>query len=295
MPPKSKAASKRKINQNLIKVQDRDALLEDPPIKGQNFALVSFLEPDELIKNKETFMFEHFMKSIVGDLGDILKFLENKYKDDKGIFTTIKERYSYLINNDLHEQYVYFKKNADDLEDQYYKLNDFQPTRRGFKIRGNYDSIPECQARCKQLRVIDPHHNIHILQVGAWCLFNPNEDDIENQEYSYDELNTLMHKYNENRQHAKEYFEERKDDMMKEIEKENEDKKKKAELEAHQKVMEIEDNGENEIIGVDAGTGETKEVDSDYVKIAEPTPELMSGLEMDDPWLQRKKEHEKQE
>jgi len=309
MPPKKKTAATRKVNQNLIKVSERDALMEDPSIKGQNYALVSFLEPTDILKSKETFMLEHFMKSILGDLGDVMKFLENKYTEDKGIFTTIKERYNYLIKNDLHEQFVYFKKNADDLEDTYYKQNDFQPTRRGFKIRGVYDSIPECQAKCKQLRVIDPQHNIHILQTGTWCIFNPNEDDIEHQEYAYDELNTLMHKYNTNRRDAQEFYDERKNELIEENKKDNIEKKKRIDAE-NAKVNLIEDSeetgetgGTDKTDGTDKtggtdkteNTGDNEIIGSNKViepneKVEVPTAELMSGLEGDDPWLQRKKE-----
>jgi len=274
MAPKRKGEAKKNINKNLIKVEDRDLLDEDPPITGQKFYLVSFLEPEEILKQKETFMFEKFMDSTLSELGDVLKFLENKYVDDKGIFNTIRQRYDYLTTKNFHEQYQYFKRNADDLEEEYYAKNDFQPTRRGFKVRGAYDSIPEAQAKCKKLRVLDPNHHIHVAQLGTWCLFNPNPDDIADQQYAYEELNTLMSKYLENRQHAKEFFDNRKNELIEDNIKENKEKQKKND---QQKLEDITEDQEGE-----------KEAENEIV------PQAIAGLEDDDPWMKQKMEQERQ-
>lgn len=279
MAPKRKTDGKKKIpahvNKNLIKIEERDLLDEDPPIKGQNYFLVSFIDPEEIIKQKETFLFEKFMDSTLSDLGDVIKFLENKYKNDKGIFNTIRQRYDYLTSKNFHEQFQYFKKNADDLEEEYYKKHDFQPTRRGFKIRGAFDSIPEAQSKCKKLRVLDPNHNIHVAQLGTWCLFNPNADDIDDQQYAYEELNTLMGKYLENRAHAKEFFDERKAELMEDNIRENEEKKKKYE---QKKLENITEDAEGEA---------EAEAENTIVTTA------MHGIDDDDdPWMKQKKEQE---
>jgi hypothetical protein len=277
MAPKRKTEQKKKlpehVNKNLIKVEDRDLLDEDPPIKSQNYFLVSFIDPEEIIKQKETFLFEKFMESTLSELGDVIKFLENKYEDDKGIFNTIRQRYDYLTTKNFHEQFQYFKKNADDLEEEYYKKHDFQPTRRGFKIRGAFDSIPEAQSKCKKLRVLDPNHHIHVAQLGTWCLFNPNPDDIADQQYAYEELNTLMGKYLENRAHAKEFFDERKAELIEDNIRENEEKKKKYET---KKLEDISEDQEGE-----------KEAEDENKII----PTAMHGLDDDDdPWMKQKKE-----
>lgn len=276
MAPKKKNEGKKKlpshVNKNLIKIEDRDLLDEDPPIKGQNYFLVSFIDPEEILKQKETFLFEKFMESTISELGDVIKFLENKYVDDKGIFNTIRQRYDYLTTQNFHEQFQYFKKNADDLEEEYYKKHDFQPTRRGFKIRGAFDSIQEAQSKCKKLRVLDPNHNIHVAQLGTWCLFNPNADDIDDQQYAYEELNTLMCKYLENRAHAKEFFDERKAELIEDNIRENEEKKKKYE---QKKLENISEDAEGEA---------NAEAENKIV------PTAMHGLDDDDdPWMKKKK------
>ena len=40
-----------------------DLLEEDKPISGQKFVCVSFVCPDEILKNKDRFFFQEFLKS----------------------------------------------------------------------------------------------------------------------------------------------------------------------------------------------------------------------------------------
>ena len=39
-----------------------DLLEEDRPITGQHFACVSFISPEKIIKSKDMFYFEHYLK-----------------------------------------------------------------------------------------------------------------------------------------------------------------------------------------------------------------------------------------
>ena len=40
-----------------------DLLHEDSPLPGQKFACVSFVSPEKILKNKELFYFEKFLKN----------------------------------------------------------------------------------------------------------------------------------------------------------------------------------------------------------------------------------------
>ena len=40
-----------------------DVLDEDKPISGQKFACVSFISPEKILKNKELFLFNEFIKT----------------------------------------------------------------------------------------------------------------------------------------------------------------------------------------------------------------------------------------
>ena len=39
-----------------------DLLDEDPPIAGQKFAVVSFISPENILKKRELYLFEQFVK-----------------------------------------------------------------------------------------------------------------------------------------------------------------------------------------------------------------------------------------
>ena len=52
-----------------------DLLDEDKPIAGQKFCCISFLSPDKIIKKKEMFLFEEFLKK-----WDFLKSMEKYHQ-----------------------------------------------------------------------------------------------------------------------------------------------------------------------------------------------------------------------
>ena len=57
---KGKTKTKESINENTKYV---DLLDEDKPISGQKFVCLSFISPEEHIKNKELFYFEKYLKN----------------------------------------------------------------------------------------------------------------------------------------------------------------------------------------------------------------------------------------
>jgi hypothetical protein len=91
------------------------------------------------------------------------------------------------------------------LEDEFYAKNEFQTTVRGLKIRGVYGSQAEAVARSKKLQRMDTLHNIFLAEVGKWLPWDPEPNDVADQEYAEEELNTLMKKYKENEE-AREQF-----------------------------------------------------------------------------------------
>ena len=66
-----------------------DYLDEDPPIKNQNFCLLSFISPDEILKNKESYYMKYFLKSFSTDMETLFNGLLNKYPDDKEMLENI--------------------------------------------------------------------------------------------------------------------------------------------------------------------------------------------------------------
>ena len=179
-----------------------DYLDEDEPIRNQNYVCLSFLNPeDTIIKNKELFYFNNFLKKFSNDMDLLFENLKDKYKDDIDMINSIKDNHNYISNMDeLNEQFQFYKNtNADKIEDEYYKKN-LKTTQRGIKVRGVYDSEDLAKKRVEILNKKDKYHNIYIAQVGCWLPYESHiTNNIEEQEYPEQQLNTLMKHYKENK------------------------------------------------------------------------------------------------
>lgn len=204
-------------NENLVPVSEMDYLEEDAPIRGQEYVCLSFLSPEKVLDNKDIFIFNKFTEHFCKEVNELFQNLKIKYPDEEDTIQSICERYRFLFNDKhMQEEYKYFLDDkADELNKQFSETIDFQTNVRGIKVRGSYASIREAQVRSEVLKRKDKNHNIYIAQVGCWCPWDPNPDNIDDQHYSEDKLNTLMKKYRENQQHKDEVFEDRKNDMLK--------------------------------------------------------------------------------
>ena len=216
-----------------------DLLEEDKPIAGQKFACVSFISPENILKKKELFLFERFLKNwemnkSMEKFSVFLNFLSYKYKltiDDlmKDFEEFVKEERNTITETTLHDDYkTFIDKNEDELEKEFSKSNDFQTNVRGLKIRGCYPSVEEAELRCKLLREIDPHHDVYVGPVGMWMPWEPEAYKTGRVEYMEEELNKLMSEKNKNEQNAKEAFEQRIKETRKKAIEENIQKAEKS-------------------------------------------------------------------
>ena len=174
--------------------QKVDYLDVDPPIPGQNYVCLSFVSPEDMIKKKEAYVMKNFLKKINTD----------------------------NANFDFDEEYENFCfNNRNDLEKEFNENNDYKCSTRGVKIRGTYESYKEAQLRAQVLQKLNNAHNVFVGQVGYWLPWDPNADNIEDQEYAEEELNELMKSYKENQQkkdiHYKEQVEDRKKSVTESI------------------------------------------------------------------------------
>lgn len=199
-----------------VSVKECDYLDQDPPLRGQNFVCLSFVSPEEVIKRKDVFMFEKFLKSFSEDMNEFFENLSLKYKDDTQMLNSIKERYQCVFNPELaNEEYNFFvSKHSEELEKEYFEKNNFQTTIRGIKVRGTFESLKEAEIRAQVLRKMDSKFHVFVAEVGCWCPWSPNPDDISNQEYSETQLNTLMKGYKENQEKRDAFYQERKNDLI---------------------------------------------------------------------------------
>jgi hypothetical protein len=201
---------------NLVPTSLEDHLSEDPPLRGQNYACVSFISPEDTIKKKDVFFMEMFMKNFSLDMSELFSKLGEKYPDDSDLLNGVKDKYQCIFDpNMLYDEYLYYvNNNSANLEKDYYEKNDFQTSIRGLKIRGVFDTLKEAEIRAQVLKKIDSRFNVYVAQVGCWVPFSPNPDDIQNQEYAETHLNTLMKNYKENQEKKDLFYEERKRELQ---------------------------------------------------------------------------------
>lgn len=197
---------------NVVSVKEVDYLDEDKPIRGQNFVLLSFLSPEDVLVNKEAYMFSQFIAKFSKDMTTLLDGISEKYSDSKDFVDSVKENNAFIFDaKDMSEQYGFYKSiNNQELESSYHRDNNFTTSIRGIKVRGVFDTIEEAKNRSEFIKKIDNKFNIYIAQMGCWCPWSPNPDCLENQEYAESQLNTLMKEYKKNMSDKDVIFENRK-------------------------------------------------------------------------------------
>ena len=197
-----------------------DLLEEDKPLSGQKFCCVSFVSPENILKQKNHFLFEEFLKHYeftksVQKFTQFLNFLS--YKHDIKFDNVMNDFNEYmksekddLVLNNISDEYKNFLDvNEDRLEDEFNKLHQFQTSVRGLKVRGCYSTQQEAELRCKLLREVDPYHNVYVGPVGMWMPWEPEAYKTGRVEYLEEELNQLMSEKNKNEAEAKKQFEQR--------------------------------------------------------------------------------------
>ena len=65
-------------NPTHVSTKEVDYLDEDKPIRGQNFVLVSFISPEDVIVNKEAYIFTKFTEKFSGDMKNLLESIKEK-------------------------------------------------------------------------------------------------------------------------------------------------------------------------------------------------------------------------
>ena len=201
-----------------------DFLEADDQIRGQNFVCLSFVSPESVIKNKDLFKMQDFLRHLVKNNNinlseDYINNLDEKYKD-----------------------YLYTREET--LEKEFYENNDFRTTIRGLKVRGVYDTVKEANMRAQKLQKKDKNFNVYVGQVGYWLPWDPEPHQVGEQEYFESDLNQLVKKYKENQEAKETHFRENveyvKEQAAKEVEKKKAESANKVE-EALKQTLEGDD------------------------------------------------------
>jgi hypothetical protein len=209
-----------------------DLLEEDKPIAGQKFVCVSFVSPEKIVKQKEVYFFQEFLKQWELSKGmekfvQFLSYISHIFRLDfesimKYFEEFTKEQKEVICSSSIEDEYhTFLDKNEQDLENAFNTQYNFQTSTRGLKIRGVYPTLEEAELRCKMLRELDPSHDILVGPVGLWMPWHPEAYKTGRVEYLEEELNQLMHEKTQNETFAKSAFEQRVKDTKKKAMEEN--------------------------------------------------------------------------
>lgn len=248
-----------------------DYLEQDDAIPGQKYVCLSFISPENVLKDKNIYFLHSFLKHSFKDVKLTENELSDKFKD-------------YLFNK------------QDELEEKFYKKNNFQTSVRGVKIRGVYDTDVEAKHRASRLQKKDPNFNVYIGQVGFWLPWEPETHKIQDEQFAEQQLNELMSEYKKNQEYKDEVFEEDKRQKIENMKKEREEaekKRKQEELENNKDELEEVPDDLPELEEVPDDLPDLEEQTEEHVESNQHKEEIKQALEDDDPWMKRKQEDEK--
>jgi hypothetical protein len=223
-----------------------DYLEEDPEVPTQRYAIVSFISPEKVLKQKTQFYTEKFIEWLEYDwkIKGIEKynaFLAQKYNLKVEELFADTEAFRKIHNEDisktdvLEQWQVFLLKKEKEIESEFTEKVEFRTNVRGVKVRRVFGDLPEAQTFAKVLQRRYPRDNLFIGKVGAWLPWDPSEHMMPEVEYAEKELNELMRKYKENEMNKELFFEEEKSEKIKKQRLENDTRKKMAALEDAEK------------------------------------------------------------
>lgn len=216
----TKKTAKQKQEKSVSNMHNVDLLDEDRPIAGQKYVCLSFISPEEILKQRDLYFFENFLKDFeirksFEKFQQFINFVSYKYNIDTSKINSdleefCKEERDNLFITTLPDDYKTFCDNNEErLNKMFNEINNFQTSTRGIKVRGVFASQQEAEMHCKLLREHDPNHDVYVGQVGLWMPFHPEAYKTGKVEYLEKELNQLMYEKQKNDEVAKEKFNER--------------------------------------------------------------------------------------
>jgi len=272
-----------------------DFLEVDSKIPGQNYVCLSFVSPEKVLKQKETFFVTKFLDFMMNDKEQLTQDIRQKMmsNDIKIDYETVSK---------LYEDWKYSK--TEELEGQFFELNDYRTSMRGLKVRGVYDTYKEATIRAQLLRRKDPTFNVFVGQIGYWLPWDPECEEVQEQEYQENQLNELVKKYKENLDSKDNLYEQLKNERIEKAKKEiaNRKEQMKSQNETNVPLTTPEEDVKN-IEQLRSIVDESDKLYYDNLKAIQASKEeqteqteninnfktdKLEGLENEDPWLNKK-------
>lgn len=189
---------------------------DDPEIRGQKYALVSFLEPSSIFQKKDAYFWTECVKNMWGQIDGLLNSIKENYPEFEDGADLIRRNHDFLTEpKACHEFYEAFVgENWDALHEAFQKKF-YQQTKaiRSIKIRGVVDTIDEGKKRVEKLKKTDKDFNIYMIDVGRWVPFSPPSNAIPVPEDEQSELTKLIEGVKNNNLEKELDFEKRKSEL----------------------------------------------------------------------------------
>ena len=245
---------------------------------------MSFCSPEKILKEKEIFFFEEFLKKwefnkSMEKFVQFLNFVSYKYNISFEDISTdfkdfVKEEKEIISKTNMNDDYkTFLDNNEEELQKHFDIAHNFQTSTRGLKIRGSYPTQEEAELRCKILREIDPNHDVFVGPIGLWMPWDPESYKTGRVEYVEEELNQLMKEKQKNEDNAKTAFEQRTKEAKQKAIEEN---IKNAEKSGNNLTQTIDKQGN--LIGINnANTQEFALKEQENISTADICMELFEG------------------
>lgn len=265
------------------KTRKAEHLKVDPPVEiichkpsfTQNYALISFLSPEDRIKQRFMFEANRFLyhdvnKQIMDTTSNLVRSLNTEFtqmvnrkiasyksskdpvyqasaellesvmkelqlNEDSQVSKTLR---SYRIDQqELSDRFEAYKtQNNKELEAEFNTKFTNETSIRGFKVRGTYETMEEAKTNASKIhKEVESTVHTFVAPVGYWCPWDPTADAIQDQETMIPALDSLMAKKKENEQERDDFFLKRKQMMM---DKAEEDRRKQLEKKLRDRVKE---------------------------------------------------------
>ena len=207
-----------------------DALKSWPPAEGSEWGVYSFLSPEEILKKKEIFYFESFLRTWnfakpLEVYRQFTMFIAHKYNlvmadvaADFDEFYKAEEESIRTFDSLLGDYKTFIEKHGEDLQKKFSATN-FQTNIRSFRCMGAFPTQKEAEDYAEFHRERENGiHNLTVGQNGYWLAWDPSELDIGKVIYAEEEMNQLYKEKMKNDTKAKALFDQRvKDSKIKAI------------------------------------------------------------------------------
>ena len=139
-----------------------DLMDEDEGLPGQKYCCVSFISPEKILKKREVFLFDKFVKGYdfsksMEKFSGFLNYMAYVYNlNVEDVFKKynefVSEESEKLKSDSVEDDWKSFlDKQEDQLNEEFNREHSFQTSVRGLKIRGCFNTQEEAEERCKKL------------------------------------------------------------------------------------------------------------------------------------------------